>query len=349
MFLDWLAGAAGGGAEVAGVARIARLILAGGTIARGVIAGAAGGGSRSAATSTGGGASAASGHGSGLLSAASALSDRGAVTAAGQEAATLPLREADAALAAVAAALPIDVLPGEGEPSNVTLPQQALHPCLLPLATRFSSFRSVPNPYAAGIESIRFLGSSGQPVVDLARWTASSRLCVPGAEAGFRRKRGPDGVETDELEEAEGSGGAAPPSAASSSSSSSSAAAMEVDSAGGAGGAGGARKTDIAALGAALAAAPEDGGAEEGDGGAAPAALAAATGGTSGDKSLAALAGTGAGAGREVREAAAADVAAGGGDDSGMSIVKRLEPLDLLTNTLFWRHMAPTAPDSLPC
>jgi hypothetical protein len=56
-----------------------------------------------------------------------------------------------------------------------------------------------------------------------------------------------------------------------------------------------------------------------------------------GDKALGALA-TGAGSGFEARAAA-------GGD--GAEIAAALNPLDLLHNCLVWRHIAPTAPDTL--
>jgi DNA polymerase delta subunit 2 len=50
--------------------------------------------------------------------------------------------------------------------------------------------------------------------------------------------------------------------------------------------------------------------------------------------------GTGAGAGADERMKAGA-----GGDE----IVDKMSELDVLTNTLYWRLLAPTAPDSLTC
>ncbi len=69
-------------------------------------------------------------------------------------------------------------------------------------------------------------------------------------------------------------------------------------------------------------------------------ALAAAVSSTRADRALELQAGTGAGAGHDDR------VRAGAG---GEEVVARLRPLDVLTNTLYWRHMAPTAPDTLAC
>jgi hypothetical protein len=68
--------------------------------------------------------------------------------------------------------------------------------------------------------------------------------------------------------------------------------------------------------------------------------IAAAVSSTRAGRALELQAGTGAGAGHEDR------VRAGAG---GEGVVGRLNPLDLLTNTLHWRHMAPTAPDTLAC
>ena len=58
-------------------------------------------------------------------------------------------------------------------------------------------------------------------------------------------------------------------------------------------------------------------------------------------QALDSVAGTGAGAGAEARSQHH-------GDD-GESIARRLSHVDILTNTLMWRHLAPTAPDTLGC
>lgn len=60
--------------------------------------------------------------------------------------------------------IPIDLMPGETDPSNYTLPQQPLHSCLFPQSCVKKSFRCVPNPYSATVGGVAFLGSSGQPL-----------------------------------------------------------------------------------------------------------------------------------------------------------------------------------------
>ncbi len=67
-----------------------------------------------------------------------------------------PLREADALLAQLAAALHVDVMPGRADPANAALPQQPLHPCLLPEATRYEqTLRRVTNPHECDIDGVR--------------------------------------------------------------------------------------------------------------------------------------------------------------------------------------------------
>lgn len=66
-----------------------------------------------------------------------------------------PQNLVDEVLAQLASSVPVDVMPGPSDPANFTLPQQPLHPCLLPLAARYSSFRSVTNPYECSVAGVR--------------------------------------------------------------------------------------------------------------------------------------------------------------------------------------------------
>eukprot|EP00939_MAST-03C_sp_MAST-3C-sp1_P004048 g4048.t1 len=90
-----------------------------------------------------------------------------------------PLQQLDLVLSQMLASVPVDVMPGERDPTNFVVPQQPLHPCLLPHSSRYSSFRPVTNPYACEFDSVRFLGMSGQNVNDILRCT--SRKSVPSA------------------------------------------------------------------------------------------------------------------------------------------------------------------------
>jgi DNA polymerase delta subunit 2 len=72
----------------------------------------------------------------------------------------------------LAAAVPVDVMPGTDDPSNFILPQQPLHRCLLPRSSRYSSLRLVTNPYEATVGGRAFLGCSGQALEDMCKYTA---------------------------------------------------------------------------------------------------------------------------------------------------------------------------------
>ena len=64
-----------------------------------------------------------------------------------QHDATVHVRELDACLAQLAAAMPVDVMPGATDLTNVSLPQQPLNRCLFPHAAALSTFSRVTNPY----------------------------------------------------------------------------------------------------------------------------------------------------------------------------------------------------------
>lgn len=63
------------------------------------------------------------------------------------------------------------LLPGDTDPTNHSLPQQPLHPCLLSHATRLRSCRMATNPHHCLIGGRSVIGHAGQPVRDLARST----------------------------------------------------------------------------------------------------------------------------------------------------------------------------------
>lgn len=73
------------------------------------------------------------------------------------------------ALSELAAAVPVDVMPGAGDPANYTLPQQPLHRCLFPGAAAFSTLQRATNPHDFEVDGVGFLGTSGQNVDDIFR------------------------------------------------------------------------------------------------------------------------------------------------------------------------------------
>jgi hypothetical protein len=349
LLLEWTAGLVGGGSngggggadgsEPAGAARIARVIVAGGSVGTNAGGAGAGTGAKGGAASASAAGAGAGGSSSSSSAARDAFADR-TVSGGEQEAAVAPLREADVALAALAAVAPVDVMAGDGEPSNASLPQQPLHPVLFPAATRYSSFRCVTVRRARTVwwwwlwaeEGLDARG--GAPHAALTPvYPLPSPLPPPlhplqnpyAAEVGGVRVTGHSGQPLDDVARFAGI--------------------SDVMSTGSTNTAAATAAADAEAAVAAAAAGDDN----DGDGdedvamaGAASSSAAAAVvaPGSSGSATFDETVATGAGAGAAARAAAGPD---------GVSVMGRLSPLDLLHNTLLWRHLAPTAPDTLPC
>jgi DNA polymerase delta subunit 2 len=65
----------------------------------------------------------------------------------------------------------VDLMPGENDPSNHILPQKAMHYCMFPQASQYKSLNQVSNPYYFTIGGLRVLGTSGQPVSDVLKYS----------------------------------------------------------------------------------------------------------------------------------------------------------------------------------
>ncbi|KAE8668455.1 DNA polymerase delta small subunit [Hibiscus syriacus] len=82
-----------------------------------------------------------------------------------------PFKELDIQLTQIAASLPLDIMPGSSDPANFSLPQQPLNRCLFPGSATFNTFRSCTNPHCFELDNIRFLGTSGQNIDDLTKYS----------------------------------------------------------------------------------------------------------------------------------------------------------------------------------
>lgn len=94
-----------------------------------------------------------------------------------------PTQHLDRFLAQLLPTIPITLMPGESDPANVSLPQQPLHPAMLPHARTYGTpmnteepgwFDSVTNPWQGDIDGWRFLGTGGQPIDDVFKYVHSS-------------------------------------------------------------------------------------------------------------------------------------------------------------------------------
>lgn len=66
---------------------------------------------------------------------------------------------------------PVDLMSGEFDPSNFMLPQQPMHHCMFPKSFRSKNLRCVTNPYACTVAGRSIVGSSGQNVLDIQRYS----------------------------------------------------------------------------------------------------------------------------------------------------------------------------------
>lgn len=72
--------------------------------------------------------------------------------------------------------VPVDLMAGEFDPTNYMLPQQPMHQCLFPRCSASGHFRGVTNPYDCQVAGRRIVGTAGQNVDDVLRY---SRIAEP--------------------------------------------------------------------------------------------------------------------------------------------------------------------------
>lgn len=70
-------------------------------------------------------------------------------------------------------------LAGPNDPTNCALPQQPLHKCFFPNALETETFRRVTNPHQFLVDGVDFLGTSGQNVDDIVKFSRGcDRLAI---------------------------------------------------------------------------------------------------------------------------------------------------------------------------
>lgn len=65
----------------------------------------------------------------------------------------------------------VDLMPGEFDPSNCMIPQQPMHSCMFPESSTNSYFKCVTNPYELEIEDRLILGTAGQNVSNIQKYS----------------------------------------------------------------------------------------------------------------------------------------------------------------------------------
>ncbi|KAJ5610495.1 hypothetical protein N7510_007214 [Penicillium lagena] len=95
-----------------------------------------------------------------------------------------PITHLDNFLAEILPSIPVTLMPGDSDPANFSLPQQAIHRAMFPQARAYAAapptsdesnpetgwFDSVTNPWEGDVEGWRLWGCSGQNVDDVLRY-----------------------------------------------------------------------------------------------------------------------------------------------------------------------------------
>lgn len=90
-----------------------------------------------------------------------------------------PTATLDLFLSTLLPSIPITIIPGETDPANVSMPQQPLHPAMLPHSRAYAAppasaeagwLDCATNPWEADIDGWRFLGNGGQPINDIYKY-----------------------------------------------------------------------------------------------------------------------------------------------------------------------------------
>ncbi|ORX77580.1 hypothetical protein K493DRAFT_308873 [Basidiobolus meristosporus CBS 931.73] len=82
-----------------------------------------------------------------------------------------PISDLDEFLHDICQSVDIDLMSGENDPTNTSLPQQPILPSLFPKAQRMSSFNNVTNPHWFKLDGTTFLATSGQTLDDIMKYT----------------------------------------------------------------------------------------------------------------------------------------------------------------------------------
>lgn len=81
------------------------------------------------------------------------------------------LKHFDEIISNLSSSVEVDLMPGEFDPSNHMLPQQPFHHCMFPKSATNRAFNGVPNPYQFEIEGRLILGTSGQNIDDIRKFS----------------------------------------------------------------------------------------------------------------------------------------------------------------------------------
>ncbi|KAF0977904.1 hypothetical protein FDP41_003226 [Naegleria fowleri] len=89
------------------------------------------------------------------------------------------MRTFDILVEQLASNVDVDILPGSNDPSNVTIPQQPIHPYMFPKSASYSTCHLVTNPHIIRENHVDVVVTSGQTVEDVEKYSVyNSRLDI---------------------------------------------------------------------------------------------------------------------------------------------------------------------------
>ncbi|KAJ1773393.1 DNA polymerase delta small subunit Cdc1 [Coemansia sp. RSA 1813] len=90
----------------------------------------------------------------------------------------------DEYLADIAASVPLAVMPGKGDPADVSIPQQPINRHMFFQCRQYSGFASTTNPAWLSVDGVEILGTAGQNIDDLKHYTTNGEsACLLAAES----------------------------------------------------------------------------------------------------------------------------------------------------------------------
>ncbi|XP_015789064.1 DNA polymerase delta subunit 2 [Tetranychus urticae] len=81
------------------------------------------------------------------------------------------MEKVDSFLVEFARTIGVEIMPGHTDPTCQPLPQQPMSPCIIPKSSTLDSIHCVSNPYCGAYDSRLFIGSSGQNIDDIRRFS----------------------------------------------------------------------------------------------------------------------------------------------------------------------------------
>lgn len=84
------------------------------------------------------------------------------------------MKQVDSFIAHVGQTMAVDLMPGDQDPSSVSLPQQPIHAAMFPKSFKYNTFTRGTNPYGFSVDDVKFLGHAGQPNADFFRYTTQT-------------------------------------------------------------------------------------------------------------------------------------------------------------------------------